>query len=82
MAATPSSITGFAVAEQIRVYIQRHALAGFVAGHFDGQHKLDDTLAGARDGVAAPQIAVTPGAELPCWTLLPRAYIVFDYHCN
>jgi hypothetical protein len=30
----------------------------------DGQHKLDDDLAGHLDGVAAPQIAATPGGEV------------------
>jgi hypothetical protein len=30
----------------------------------DGQHKLDDDLAGHVDGVAAPQIAATPNSEL------------------
>jgi len=37
----------------------------------DGQHKIDDNLSGYLDGVAAPQIVVTPGAELlvldPCF---------------
>ena len=41
----------------------------------DGQHKLDDNLGGYLDSVAAPQIAVTPSAELLVLdTASPRVY--------
>ena len=61
--ATPSAITGFAVAEQY-VFTFSVTPPRIRVWTLDGQHKLDDTLGGRLDGVAAPQIAVTPGAEL------------------
>jgi DNA-binding beta-propeller fold protein YncE len=62
-AATPLAITGFAVAGQY-VLTLGGAPPRIRVWTFDGQHKVDDNLGGYLDGVAAPQIAVTPGAEL------------------
>ena len=62
-AATSSAITGLAVAGQY-VFTFGVIPPRFCVWTLDGQHKLDDNLGGYLDGVAAPQIAVTPGAEL------------------
>jgi DNA-binding beta-propeller fold protein YncE len=62
-AAVPRAITGFAVAGQF-VFTFGDAAPRIRVWTLDGQHKLDDNLGGYLDGVAALQIAVTPGAEL------------------
>jgi len=62
-AATPSAITGFAVGGQ-HVFTFSAAPPRIRVWTLDGQHQIDDNLGGYLDGVAAPQIAVTPGAEL------------------
>jgi streptogramin lyase len=61
-AAAPRTITGFAVAGQF-VFTVDTSPARIRVWTLDGQNKLDDDLGGRLDGVAAPQIAVTPGAE-------------------
>jgi hypothetical protein len=61
--ATPGAISGFAVAGQY-VFTCSATQPRFRVWTLDGQHKIDDNLGGYLDGVAAPQLAVTPGAEL------------------
>jgi DNA-binding beta-propeller fold protein YncE len=61
-AAAPRTITGFAVTGQF-VFTADTPPDRIRVWTLDGQHKLDDDLGGRLDGVAAPQIAVTPGAE-------------------
>jgi hypothetical protein len=61
--ATPYTITGLAVAVRF-VFMAGPSSPRIRVWTLDGQHKLDDDLGGRLDGVAAPQIAVTPGAEL------------------
>jgi hypothetical protein len=61
--APPGAITGFAVAGQY-VFTCSATQPRFRVWTLDGQHKIDDNLGGYLDGVAAPQLAVTPGAEL------------------
>ena len=62
-AATSSAITGFAVAGKY-VFTFGATPPRFRVWTLDGQHKIDDNLGGYLDGVAAPQLAVTQGAEL------------------
>ena len=62
-AATPLAITGFAVAGQ-HVLTFGGTPPRIRVWTLDGQHRIDNHLLGYLDGVAAPQIAVAPGAEL------------------
>ena len=62
-AAAPGPISGFAVAGQF-VFTFIAMPSRIRVWTLDGQHKLDDNLGGYLDGVAAPQIAVTPAGEL------------------
>jgi DNA-binding beta-propeller fold protein YncE len=77
--ATPGAITGFAVAGQY-VFTYSATQPRFRVWTLDGQHKIDDNLSGYLDGVAAPQIAVTPGAEL--LVLDPASTRVFRYRIH
>jgi hypothetical protein len=77
--ATPRAITGFAVAGQY-VFTAGATPPRVRVWTLDGQHKLDDDLSGRLDGVAAPQIAVTPGAEL--LVLDPSAPRVFRFRMH
>jgi len=78
-AAAPRTITGFAVAGQF-VFTADTPPARIRVWTLDGQHKLDDDLGGHLDGVAAPQIVVTPGAEL--LVLDPAASRVFRFRMH
>jgi hypothetical protein len=78
-AATPRTITGFAVAGQF-VFTADTPPSRIRVWTLDGQHKLDDDLGGRLDGVAAPQIVVTPGAEL--LVLDPAAPQVFRFRMH
>jgi hypothetical protein len=62
-AESASAITGFAVAGKY-VFTFCATPPRIRVWTLDGQHKLDDNLGGYFEGIAAPQIAVTPGAEL------------------
>jgi len=77
--ASPGAITGFAVAGQY-VFTYSATQPRFRVWTLDGQHKIDDNLSGYLDGVAAPQIAVTPGAEL--LVLDPASTRVFRYRIH
>ena len=77
--ANPGAITGFAVAGQY-VFTYSATQPRFRVWTLDGQHKIDDNLSGYLDGVAAPQIAVTPGAEL--LVLDPASTRVFRYRIH
>jgi hypothetical protein len=77
--ASPGVITGFAVAGQY-VFTYSATPPRFRVWTLDGQHKIDDNLSGYLDGVAAPQIAVTPGAEL--LVLDPASTRVFRYRIH
>src|SRR6202171_6047844 len=78
-AATSSAITGLAVAGQY-VFTFGVMPPRFRVWTLDGQHKLDDNLGGYLDRVAAPQIAVTPGAEL--LVLDPASTRVFRFRIH
>jgi hypothetical protein len=75
-AAAPRAITGFAVAGQF-VFTADTPPERIRVWTLDGQHKLDDDLGGRLAGIAAPQIVVTPGAEL--LVLDPAAPRVFRF---
>ncbi len=77
--ATPRAITGFAVAGQF-VFTAGATPPRIRVWTLDGQRKLDDDLGGRLDGVAAPQIAVTPGGEL--LILDPSAPRVFRFRMH
>ena len=77
--ASPGAITGFAVAGQY-VFTYSATQPRFRVWTLDGQHKIDDNLSGYLDGVAAPQIAVTPGGEL--LVLDPASTRVFRYRIH
>jgi hypothetical protein len=62
-AATPPAFTGFTVGGQF-VFTIGPASPRLRVWTLDGQHKLDDDLGGHLEGVAAPQIEVTPSQEL------------------
>jgi dienelactone hydrolase len=73
-AATTSALTGFAVGGQY-VFTFSPAPPRIRVWTLDGQHKLDDNLGERLDSVAAPQIVVTPGAELLVLdSAAPRVY--------
>jgi sugar lactone lactonase YvrE len=73
-AATTSALTGFAVGGQY-VFTFSPAPPRIRVWTLDGQHKLDDNVGGRVDSVPAPQIAVTPGAELLVLdSAAPRVY--------
>ena len=61
--ARPIAITGFAVMGQ-NVFTFTAVPPQVRVWTLDGQHKLDDNLGGYLNNVAAPQLAVTPSAEL------------------
>jgi hypothetical protein len=63
IAGGPYAITGLAVAGQ-RVFTAGSAPPRVHIWTVDGKSKLDDDLGGRLDGVAAPQIAITPREEL------------------
>ncbi len=75
----PYAFTGIAVNEQYVFTVSPTSPHLRVWTH-DGQHKLDDDLAGHVDGVAAPQIAVTPGGELLVFD--PAAPRVFRFRMH
>jgi len=71
---TTGTLTGLAVGGQY-VFTFSATPPRIRVWTLDGQHKLDDNLGGYLDSVAAPQIAVTPSAELLVLdTASPRVY--------
>ncbi len=78
-AAASQTITGLGVGGQF-VITASSSSPRVRVWTLDGQHKLDDDLGGRLDGVAAPQIAVTPGAEL--LVLDPAAPRVFRFRMH
>jgi tripartite motif-containing protein 71 len=78
-AAATHTITGLAVAGKF-VLTAGDSSPRIRVWTLDGQHKLDDDLGGRLDGVAAPQIAVTPGEEL--LVLDPAAPRVFEFRMH
>ena len=75
----PSVFTGIAVTEKYVLTVSA-TLPHLRAWTLDGQHKLDDDLSGHVDGVAAPQIAVTPSGELLIFD--PAAPRVFRFRLH
>jgi hypothetical protein len=73
------AITGFAVAGQL-VFTAGATPPRLHIWTLDGQNKLDDDLGGRLDGVAAPQIAVTPRGELLVFD--PAAPRVFRFRMH
>jgi hypothetical protein len=78
-AGAPGTLTGIAVTGQV-VLTMSVAPPQIRVWTLDGRHTLDDDLGGRLAGVAAPQIAVTPHAELLVFD--PSAPRVFRFRMH